>query len=139
MINDNIENEGRRNFTIAHELGHYALGHYKGDEFHCDESKIKDDEEVSDNQEKEANYFASCFLLPEDKVTNKFKEWYNNKQFKGEIPRNGQMKLWVDFEKSHSKRLWGHLQGVMTAHFGVSETALKIRMVNLGLVNNFKY
>ena len=140
LVNDNIPNFGRRNFTIAHELGHYALGHYlRGTEFHCDETKIKDDEEVVDEQEKEANYFASCFLLPKDKVEKEFKKWLANKQFKREIATRDKLYLYVDFLNPQQRKLWGQLKGILTKYFGVSETALKIRMVNLGLVNNFKY
>lgn len=47
----------RQRFTIAHELGHYILGH--------DTSKILDDKFDKDSdKEKEANKFASELLMP---------------------------------------------------------------------------
>jgi Zn-dependent peptidase ImmA (M78 family) len=140
LVNNNIANQGRKNFTIAHELGHYALEHYKqAEEFSCDESVIKEEGEAVNDQEKEANYFASCFLLPKERVINKFKEWHTGKQFKGEIARNSNLFLFVDFNNPRQKKLWGHLQGVLTNYFDVSESALKIRLVGLKLVNDFAY
>lgn len=47
----------RQRFTIAHELGHYMMGH--------DTSKILDDTfDKNSDQEKEANKFASEILMP---------------------------------------------------------------------------
>ncbi len=57
----------REIFTIAHEIGHFLLGHV------CNSNQIHQDVHISDAksqdaQEKEANYFASCLLMPKDKV-----------------------------------------------------------------------
>ena len=47
----------RQRFTIAHELGHYIMGH--------DENKILDDSFDKDtDKEREANGFASEILMP---------------------------------------------------------------------------
>lgn len=47
----------RQRFTIAHELGHYIMGH--------DENKILDDSFDKDtDKEREANKFASEILMP---------------------------------------------------------------------------
>lgn len=47
----------RQRFTIAHEIGHYIMGH--------DENKIIDDTfDKSTDKEKEANKFASELLMP---------------------------------------------------------------------------
>lgn len=47
----------RQRFTIAHELGHYVLGH--------DEHKILDDTfDKNSDKEKEANIFAAELLMP---------------------------------------------------------------------------
>src|SRR5699024_10103555 len=48
----------RRNFDLAHELGHLLL-HYKAEFTHLDKSGYKE-------IEKEANLFAGAFLLPEE-------------------------------------------------------------------------
>ena len=57
----------RQIFSIAHELGHLVL--------HQD-SYGKTSEELSDEQEREANAFAAAFLMPEELFT---KEWNENR------------------------------------------------------------
>jgi len=49
----------RQRFTIAHELGHFLMGH--------DEAEIVEDKfDKSSDKEKEANQFASELLMPKD-------------------------------------------------------------------------
>lgn len=60
MTNAAISNEGRRNFTIAHELGHFALEH----QLHsgmliCSNDSIVEEGSAALDIEREANY-----LLP---------------------------------------------------------------------------
>jgi Zn-dependent peptidase ImmA (M78 family) len=62
----------RRRFTIAHELGHYELHKDKSDLF-VDKQFIyrsQNSANTVDHQvmEHEANYFASCILMPTDQV-----------------------------------------------------------------------
>ncbi|HEK9097435.1 TPA: XRE family transcriptional regulator [Streptococcus equi subsp. zooepidemicus] len=59
MLTDNGESAVRRRFNIAHELGHILL--------HGDVESIHDytSKELKNIIEKQANYFASCLLLPE--------------------------------------------------------------------------
>lgn len=52
--NDNLENYGRINQTIMHEIGHYALGHIKDGEI----------------EETEAKFFAKYALAPPPLVHN---------------------------------------------------------------------
>jgi len=60
MINKNIPNTGRKNFTIAHELGHFFLKHKShSGSFECFENDIIEDKQATKNIEHEANYFAS--------------------------------------------------------------------------------
>ena len=64
FINRNIENVGRRHFTIAHELGHYFLSHQlKDNSIFCSNNDIAEKGSQHDPIEREANYFASCFLM----------------------------------------------------------------------------
>lgn len=55
----------RRNFDLAHELGHLLL-HYKVEFTNLDEEEYKE-------VEREANMFASFFLLPEQSFIKDFK------------------------------------------------------------------
>ena len=62
----------RRRFTIAHELGHYELHKEKSDLFVDKEFIYRSQHSAHtvDHQvmEHEANYFASCILMPTDQV-----------------------------------------------------------------------
>ncbi len=49
LYDDKITNEGRRNWTIAHELGHVLLGHAS----------------ITKETEREADAFAAELLMPE--------------------------------------------------------------------------
>lgn len=64
-INDSIT---RQRFTIAHELGHFLI--HKGqqfvDEFPAGETFYRSGEDTT--EEREANYFAACLLMPAEKV-----------------------------------------------------------------------
>lgn len=63
-INANIEDEGRANFTAAHELGHVCLHIMNGikSNFECGSKQIQSS--YDDPLEKEANGFASALLMP---------------------------------------------------------------------------
>lgn len=65
---NNSDSINRQRFTVAHELGHFLL--HKGkqfvDEFSAGETFYRDGEDT--HEEKEANYFAACFLMPEKLV-----------------------------------------------------------------------
>ncbi len=52
LYDDSITNEGRRNWTIAHELGHVLLGHT----------------ELNKLTEREADAFAAELLMPESVI-----------------------------------------------------------------------
>lgn len=66
-VADSERNEGRKRFSIAHELGHFVLGHtdlrWKG----CKEGDMTEFGGRS-MVETEANFFASEFLLPDELV-----------------------------------------------------------------------
>ncbi|HAW0256955.1 TPA: ImmA/IrrE family metallo-endopeptidase [Escherichia coli] len=69
IYNENIKENGRKNFTIAHEIGHYCL-HSDREEVQC---RLEDMGEFSltphgKEIEKEANEFAACLLMPEKDV-----------------------------------------------------------------------
>lgn len=65
---NNTHHPNRQRFSIAHEIGHYLLGHYK--DVFVDMSEISEgrfdafDTEHNKVQEQEANYFAGELLMP---------------------------------------------------------------------------
>lgn len=65
LVNTDIKNAGRINFTKAHELGHFSLNH-KGEQFECSRTDMLDS--TRKPLELEANQFAKEFLLPEKMV-----------------------------------------------------------------------
>ena len=57
----------REIFTLAHEIGHVIL-HMESTVSFIDDS-VTISGRSTDEMEKEANYFAACLLMPEDKVS----------------------------------------------------------------------
>lgn len=103
----------RQRFTIAHELGHYLL--HKEKAFFLDsQMTFYRDQHSSEGiywHEIEANTFAAALLMPNDLLES----YLRNQQFDLYNP--------LDVTSLSSK-------------FGVSEQALTIRLVSLGLVNS---
>lgn len=70
--NNNKSNNGRGRFTLAHELGHYIIDSHRIGlmygllEPHTSKTNQKQLYEI----EREADYFASCLLMPEEKFKN---------------------------------------------------------------------
>lgn len=65
------EDEARQRFTIAHELGHYCLGHGTSDRVSGDPDwplKLQQDAEEIAKKEAAANEFAGELLVPGRKV-----------------------------------------------------------------------
>lgn len=100
------ESKERQRFTIAHEIGHFASGH-------LDDSRVmfRDKTEVFtkrvyDPLEAQANRFAAELLMPESLV-------------KTSIQRDGMTTL-----------------NQLAKRFGVSESAMRWRLVNLGLLSS---
>lgn len=131
MINSNIANIGRRNFTIAHELGHYFLNHIEEKQELCEfNSNISEENLVSNRIEQEANHFASCFLMPEEKIKGAFLGMLSNSKF---IKDNNKDFLVVSKKNPSSIRVWKYISNELTKRYGVSESALKYRLLNLKL------
>lgn len=95
----------RRRFTIAHELGHFLLGHdiEKG----IDET-IDDSFDKPYPQEREANIFASALLMPSEWMKESFKA-------------QGSDLTKIDLDK-------------LAQTFGVSKQAMTIRLLALKLI-----
>lgn len=93
----------RQNFTIAHELGHYLLGHTSSSEYENLLFRRPLEEQDDPIIEQEANCFAANLLVPEKFLKNIIKKYSfaNNEQL-GNV-------------------------------FGVSEAVIRIRRKNLGV------
>ena len=127
MINKSINNPGRRNFTIAHELGHFFLNHkLHQNYFFCQDNQISEESDVSDGIEQEANYFASCFLMPGEKVTKAFLGILkNSKKVKNK-------RFLIVTNETYG--IWCNIRDTLTERYGVSEAALRYRLIKLNLL-----
>lgn len=72
-ISHNIQ---KQRFSIAHELGHFFL--HEGEELFVDKDYVANFRHYKTNpkiyfQEKEANYFAGCLLIPDRFLLNDLK------------------------------------------------------------------
>jgi Zn-dependent peptidase ImmA (M78 family) len=126
MINKDIPNMGRRNFTIAHELGHFFLNHKsQSSSFECYENDITEDKQATKDIEHEANHFASCFLMPEQKII---------KAFCGilKYSKRATSKYFLHVKKENYG-VWRNICDNLTKRFGVSEAALRYRLIYLKL------
>jgi len=58
-------NEGRRRFTIGHELGHFLIPTHRGDQY-CTAADLRQNRggNARDKQEVEANWFSANLLMP---------------------------------------------------------------------------
>lgn len=95
----------RQRFTIAHEIGHFALGHLEGGakKFRDDSSNFSSG--ARNPEEREANIFAARLLMPAKVV----RYAVNDKKIRS-------------IEK-------------LAEIFEVSQVAMKYRLINLGLIN----
>lgn len=114
FVNSNMY-EPRKNFTIAHELGHHYLGHALTDgTIICDKSALDASNNERPETEKEADYFASCLLMPKDLIMQKTKDFgMGNKNYSNEAL--------IDYLKDF---------------FKVSKEALRYRLIELNIVDN---
>jgi Zn-dependent peptidase ImmA (M78 family) len=78
-VNSNLTYEPRKRFTIAHELGHFVLGHNHKEVTHDNQASME--YYKSGNQETEANQFASELLIP----TSVFLEYIEGEKFSPQL------------------------------------------------------
>jgi Zn-dependent peptidase ImmA (M78 family) len=133
----NHEHIGRMRFTIAHEIGHFALQH--NDFIKC-ESVVENDLVIQEDQksplerlEFQANYFASCLLLPKDsflKATAFFRE-------KHDIRDKTFGYIYVD-DQYCNRSSYRTLLQELALEFGASETSVEIRLKKLVPVTDLR-
>lgn len=66
LYNNRVESNGRINFTIAHELGHYLLHRSEQENFRCGTADLLDWSSAAKRREVEADKFAATLLMPFD-------------------------------------------------------------------------
>lgn len=120
----------RQNFTKAHELGHYFLNHHldAGNMIYCYDLNVnRNEQETLPRIETEANYFATCFLMPQYMVRKEYQI------IAGVWGIDTTRKLYVDRQSDNLKR-WNMVYHHFHSRFGVSQVALGYRLDSLGLI-----
>ena len=75
IYNETVRSTGRRNFTLAHELGHYLLHRHDNPlGLECTNRNMADWDETRNKIEAEANTFASYLLMPLDDFRAQIKD-----------------------------------------------------------------
>lgn len=128
LVNNSIDNDGRMHFTIAHELGHYFLSHQlTQNSFYCSNSEIVEEGVWQNLIEQEANYFASCLLMPGQKIKNAFIAMLANS-------RKAKVKDFLYVKNDWTFGIWCGIRNNLMKRYGVSEAALRYRLQQIGLV-----
>lgn len=127
MVNNSIDNSGRKNFTIAHELGHYFLSHtLKQGSFICQNNQIVEEGIYKDPIEQEANHFATCFLMPEQKIKSAFLSIL-------QYSKKAKIKDFLHVKNDYTFGIWKGIKNDLMKRYGVSEAALRFRLQQLKL------
>ncbi len=127
MVNSSIDNQGRKNFTIAHELGHYLLNHHlTQSSFYCNNDEISEGSIWSDPIEQEANYFATCLLMPAEKVKGAFLGMLQRS-------RKAKIKDYLHVKNDYTYSIWRGIGDDLMKRYGVSEAALRYRLERLNI------
>lgn len=114
-----LYNPRRTHFTLAHELGHYFL-HYKLRGIHDipkDTFYTFNRKSSYDQFEREANWFASAFLMPAKDVKKKWEE------------------VKEKYKNAHPAFLKIHAITELSDYFKVSRLAMKYRLQELGIID----
>lgn len=155
-ISADATSEAERNFTLAHEIGHLVLhqaslscsGGYALRKHSLRRVSRDNPDRTLQRQEREAHVFASELLMPEDEIKRRFKLVFDREQI-----RTGSIfveKLELDLGRNQRRRV-EESEPLRLAHalarykrsaeeqslvefFGVSDDAMGIRLIELGLV-----
>jgi Zn-dependent peptidase ImmA (M78 family) len=131
---------GRDRFTLAHELAHYFLGHskYIAGEY-CDDSDfalLRPNGHLGPEIariEYQANYFASCLLMPTENFVGDFRRIAQNLG----INDKGFGALYVDNQPCNNENFY-RATGVLMKIYEVSRAAVSIRLETLGLLRDVR-
>jgi Zn-dependent peptidase ImmA (M78 family) len=105
----------RQRFTMAHEIGHHRL--HDSDAYLDGNATLRFRDRTSatgtDREEREANAFAACLLMPSPWVHDRF----------------------IGLVRSHRSTDENDAIAQLAQQFDVSEQAMRFRLVNLGLLD----
>lgn len=131
-----IEDEKRDRFTLAHELSHILLGHSQ----YLDKDSFEEHDlasiQVLDNSmvaklEFQANYLASCLLVPSEQLAKAFLKIYSELGLK----RRGVFWIYLD-NQPENKMIANNVVSKLARYFDVSKSVIKIRLIGFGLLHD---
>jgi len=142
-LNESLtKNEGRLNFTIAHEIGHIILhvNNKDNDFFFRSDNNYEDENKINDRKRKlienEADQFAAYFLMPSNIIKESFFKLYNK-------PVNVAKFSFINFLLRKSKFQKAFLIARKISDTGnfnnVSKTAILNRLIGLRLIRGIPY
>ena len=132
LSNEIINDIHRRNFTLAHEIGHLCLhrdflSKYLGDFQEYDERTVATfPDEFIKRMEMQANLFASYLLMPQSRFMNEVHRLFS----KFSITRGW---LYLDHQSCNQRDV-NTILGALSSRFNVSKAAAKMRLLNAGLL-----
>lgn len=131
-----VEDKKRDRFTLAHELSHILLEHSR----YLDKDSLEEDDlanlEILDNSmiaklEFQANYLASCLLVPNDQLAKAFSKIY----FESGLKRRGVFWIYLD-NQPENKMIANNIVSKLSRYFDVSKSVIKIRLIGFGLLHD---
>jgi len=134
---DKASTTERARFTLAHELGHFALDHKRfmvRETCHEEDIAIENTDIINlkdiRRMEWQANYFASCTLLPKEQFE---REFFQQAQMH-KLSDRGYGLLYLDSQRCNIDTFYRVTAPLMNT-FQVSRTVIKLRLIKLGLLN----
>ena len=127
----------RARFTLAHELGHFLLEHHKYmDREACHDEDIDLESSMIINlkdvrrMEWQANFFASCMLLPKEQFTSEFLR----QAVQHGLSDRGYGLLYLDGQRCNVDTFY-RVTSPLMKKFEVSRSVVKLRLMKLGYLN----
>ena len=142
-LNESLtKNEGRLNFTIAHEIGHIILhvNNEDNDFFFRSDNNCEDENKINDKKRKlienEADQFAAYLLMPSSIIKESFFKYHKK-------PVNVAKFSFINFLLRKSKLQKAFLIARKISDTGnfnnVSKTAILNRLIGLRLIRGIPY
>lgn len=136
MYKKEVDDKKRDRFTLAHEISHILLGHSQYLDKDSLEEGDLDNLEILDNSmvaklEFQANYLASCLLVPNDQLAKEFSKIYSNSGLK----RRGVFWIYLD-NQPENKMIANNIVSKLARYFDVSKSVIRIRLIGFGLLHD---
>lgn len=131
------ESKARKRFTLAHEIGHFLLGHsayMSGEKCHESSMDLEDPVDVGIRDivrmEWQANQLASCLLLPKQDFVQSFL----SVGARNGLSDRGFGILYLDNQHCNKSKFFS-IAAPLMKKYKVSRTVVKIRLKKLGYIN----